>query len=160
MKGISEFSFRIKLTPKRSLIAILVASVLAFISTKCEIPKEDILKLYNEIKKILPIPISGNEFLNELDNQLNQRIINDPKLLEYKVRREVDESIRNYELEEERNRVINMKNKNILEEINKGKYDRLQKLILENAIYYEFPDGTMGIRGAWVAPDPREVPLE
>jgi hypothetical protein len=99
MKGISEFSFRIKLTPKRSLIAILVASVLAFISTKCEIPKEDILKLYNEIKKILPIPISGNEFLNELDNQLNQRIINDPKLSEYKVRREVDEAIRNYERE-------------------------------------------------------------
>jgi hypothetical protein len=160
MKGISEFSFRIKLTPKRSLIAVLVASVLAFISTKCEIPKEDILKLYNEIKKILPIPISGNEFLNELDNQLNQRIINDPKLLEYKVRREVDESIRNYELEEQRNRVINMKNKNILEEINKGKYDSLQKLILENAIYYEFPDGTMGIRGAWVTPDPREIPLE
>jgi hypothetical protein len=99
MKEISEFSFKIKLTPKRSLIAVLVASVLAFISTKCEIPKEDILKLYNEIKKVLPIPISGNEFLNELDNQLNQRIINDPKLLEYKVRREVDESIRNYERE-------------------------------------------------------------
>ena len=160
MKGISDFSFKIRLTPKRSLIAVLVASVLAFISTKCEIPKEDILKLYNEIKKVLPIPISGNEFLNELDNQLNQRIINDPKLSEYKVRREVDEAIRNYELEEQRNRVINMKNKNILEEINKGKYDRLQKLILENAIYYEFPDGTMGIRGAWVTPDPREIPLE
>ena len=53
-----------------------------------------------------------------------------------------------------------MKNKNILEEINKDKYDKLQKLIVENAIYYEFSDGTMGIRGAWVAPDPREMPLE
>jgi hypothetical protein len=83
------------LTPKRSLIAVLVASVLAFISTKCEIPKEDILKLYNEIRKILPI--GKNEFLNEFDNQLNQRIINDPKLLEYKVRREVDGAIRDYE---------------------------------------------------------------
>lgn len=99
MKGIFEFSFKIKLTPKRSLIAILAASILAFISTKCEIPKEDLLKLYNEIRKVLPIPISGNEFLNEFDNQLNQRIINDPKLLDYKVRREVDEAIRNYERE-------------------------------------------------------------
>jgi hypothetical protein len=95
MKGTSEFSFKIRLTPKRSLIAVLVASILAFISTKCEIPKEDILKLYNEIRKILPI--SKNEFLNEFDNQLNERIINDPRLLEYKVRREVDEAIRDYE---------------------------------------------------------------
>ena len=48
----------------------------------------------------------------------------------------------------------------ILEEINRPKYDKLQKLIVENAVYYEFADGTMGIRGPWVAPDPREVPLE
>jgi hypothetical protein len=95
MKETSEFSFKMRLTPKRSLIAVLVASILAFISTKCEIPKEDILKLYNEIRKILPI--GKNEFLNEFDNQLNQRIINDPKLLEYKVRREVDGAIRDYE---------------------------------------------------------------
>jgi hypothetical protein len=95
MKGISEISFKIRLTPKRSLIAVLVASVLAFISTKCEIPKEDILKLYNEIRKILPI--GKNEFLNEFDNQLNERINNDPRLLEYKVRREVDGAIRDYE---------------------------------------------------------------
>jgi hypothetical protein len=95
MKETSEFSFKIRLTPKRSLIAILVASILAFISTKCEIPKEDILKLYNEIRKILPI--GKNEFLKEFDNQLNERIINDPKLLEYKVRREVDGAIKDYE---------------------------------------------------------------
>jgi hypothetical protein len=53
-----------------------------------------------------------------------------------------------------------MRNQNILEEINKPKYDNLQKLIVKNAIYYEFADGTMGIRGAWVAPDPREIPFE
>jgi hypothetical protein len=95
MKGISEISFKIRLTPKRSLIAVLVASILAFISTKCEIPKENLLKLYNEIRKVLPI--GKNEFLKEFDNQLNERIINDPKLLEYKVRREVDGAIRDYE---------------------------------------------------------------
>jgi hypothetical protein len=95
MKGISKFSFKVRLTPKRSIIAVLVASFLAFIATKCEIPKEDILKLYNEIRKIFPI--GKNEFLKEFDNQLNERIINDPKLLEYKVRREVDGAIKDYE---------------------------------------------------------------
>jgi hypothetical protein len=95
MKGIFDFSFKVRLTPKRSLIAVLVASVLAFISTKCEIPKEDILKLYNEIRKILPI--GKNEFLREFDNQLNERINKDPRLLEYKIRREVDGAIRDYE---------------------------------------------------------------
>jgi len=95
MKGISDFSFKVRLTPKRSLIAVLVASILAFISTKCEIPKEDILKLYNEIRKILPI--GKNEFLREFDNQLNERINNDPRLLEYKIRREVDGAIKDYE---------------------------------------------------------------
>jgi hypothetical protein len=158
MKKISEFSFKVRLTPKRSLIAIAVASSLAFLTTQCNLQKEDILKLYNKIRKILPI--GRNEFLREFDNQLNERIIKDPKLLDYKVRGEVDYAIYNYEREEQKNRTINMKNKNILEEINKDKYNQLQKLIVENAVYYEFADGTMGIRSAWVDPDPREVDLE
>jgi hypothetical protein len=95
MKGIPEFSFKVRLTPKRSLIAVLVASSLAFISTRCEISKEDILKLYNEIRKVFPV--DKNEFLREFDNQLNEKINNNPKLLEYKVRREVDGAIWDYE---------------------------------------------------------------
>jgi hypothetical protein len=95
MKETSEFSFKIKLTPKRTLIGLLVASGLAFLITKCEIPKEDILKLYNEIRRVLPI--GGEGFLRDLDDELNRRIINDPKLLEYKVRGEVDRAIRDYE---------------------------------------------------------------
>jgi hypothetical protein len=95
MKETSEFSFKIRLTPKRTLIGLLVASGLAFLITKCEIPKEDILKLYNEIRRVLPI--GGEGFLRDLDDELNRRIINDPKLLEYKVRGEVDRAIRDYE---------------------------------------------------------------
>ena len=158
MKGISEFSFKVKLTPKRSIIAVVVGTLLVSL-TQCGVSQKDLLRYYNEIRKFIPWNLS-NEILNEIDNQLNQRINNDPELLKQKITSEVDGAIRNYEIEEERNRVINMKNQNILEEINKGKYDRLQKLILENAIYYEFPDGTMGIRGAWVTPDRREIPLE
>jgi anaerobic ribonucleoside-triphosphate reductase len=98
--------------------------------------------------------------IDEFDNQLNQRINEDPELLQQKIENEVDYAIIAYEIEEQRNRAINMRNQNILEEINKPKYDNLQKLIVKNAIYYEFADGTMGIRGAWVAPDPREIPFE
>jgi hypothetical protein len=158
MKGISEISFKFKINPKKSLIGILVTSGLVFLITKCEIPKEDVLKLYNEIRRILPI--GGEGFLRDLDDELNRKIIQDPKLLEYKVNREVDGAIRQYEREERTNRQINMKNQNILEEINKSKYNDLQRLIIENAVYYEFEDGTMGIRGSWVPPDPREIPYK
>jgi hypothetical protein len=153
-----DFLFTVKLTPKRSIIALVIGTLLATL-TQCGVSEKDLLKYYNEIRKYIPWNLS-NEILNEIDNQLNQRINNDPELLKQKIQTEVDSAIRNYELEEQKNRVVNMKNKNILEEINKDKYDKLQKLIVENAVYYEFADGTMGIRGAWVAPDPREIPLE
>lgn len=159
MKEIPEFGFKIRITPKRSLIAILIASSLAFLTTKCGMSKQDVLKYYNELRKLIKWDLPDS-IIDDIDNELNDKINNDPELLRQKIQTEVDGAIRNYELEEERNRVINMKNKNILEEINKDKYDKLQKLIVENAIYYEFADGTMGIRGAWVAPDPREIPLE
>ena len=159
MKEIPEFGFKIRITPKRSLIAILIASSLAFLTTKCGISKQDVLKYYNELRKLIKWDLPDS-IIDDIDDELNDKINNDPELLRQKIQTEVDSAIRNYELEEERNRVINMKNKNILEEINKDKYDKLQKLIVENAVYYEFADGTMGIRGAWVAPDPREIPLE
>jgi hypothetical protein len=159
MKEIPEFSFKLRLTPKRSIITIIVASLLAFMTTKCGISKQDFLRYYNEFRKLIKWDLPDS-IIDEFDNQLNRRIIEDPELLKEKIRTEVDYAIITYEIEERKNRVINMKNKNILEEINKPKYDALQKLILENAVYYEFPDGTMGIRGAWVAPDPREMPLE
>jgi hypothetical protein len=159
MKEIPEFSFKLRLTPKRSIITIIVASLLAFMTTKCGISKQDFLRYYNEFRKLIKWDLPDS-LIDEIDNQLNQQINNDPELLKEKIRTEVDYAIINYEIEERKTRVINMKNKNILEEINKPKYDALQKLIVENAVYYEFPDGTMGIRGAWVAPDPREMPLE
>ena len=160
MKALPEFSFKIRLTPKRSIISIIVASILVFITTKCEISKEDILKFYNELRRVVKLDfIDKNEILKEFDNQLNEKINRTPELLDYKIKRELDYALIDYENQEKKSRVVNMKNKNILEEINKPKYDELQRLIIENAVYYEFADGTMGIRGAWVTPDPREMQL-
>ena len=160
MKALPEFSFKIRLTPKRSIISIVVASILVFITTKCEISKEDVLKFYNELRRVVKLDfIDKNEILKEFDNQLNEKINRTPELLDYKIKRELDYALIDYENQEKKSRVVNMKNKNILEEINKPKYDELQRLIIENAVYYEFADGTMGIRGAWVTPDPREIQL-
>jgi hypothetical protein len=160
MKALPEFSFKIRLTPKRSIISIVVASILVFITTKFEISKEDILKFYNELRRVVKLDfINKNEILKEFDNQLNEKINRTPELLDYKIKRELDYALIDYENQEKKSRVVNMKNKNILEEINKPKYDELQRLIIENAVYYEFADGALGIRGAWVAPDPREIQL-
>ena len=151
--------FNLKISRKASIVAVAVASFLAFLTVKCDFSEKDILKYYNELRKLIKWDLPNN-IIDEFDNQLNQRINKDPELLQQKIENEVDYAIIAYEIEEQRNRAINMRNKNILEEINKPKYDKLQKLIVENAIYYEFADGTMGIRGAWVAPDPREIPFE
>lgn len=151
--------FNLKLSRKTSIVAVVIASLLAFLTVKCNISETDVLKYYNELRKLMKWDLPNN-VIDEIDNQLNRRINQNPELLKQKIRTEVDGAISKYEIEEQRNRTINMRNKNILEEINKPKYDKLQKLIVENAIYYEFADGTMGIRGAWVASDPREIPFE
>jgi len=151
--------FNLKISRKASIVAVAVASFLAFLTVKCDFSEKDVLKYYNELRKLIKWDLPDT-MVDEFDNQLNQRINEDPELLQQKIENEVDYAIISYEIEEHRSRMINMRNQNILEEINKPKYDKLQKLIVENAIYYEFADGTMGIRGAWVAPDPREIPFE
>jgi hypothetical protein len=161
MKIMPDFLFSFRLTPRRTFIGFLIVSFLSLLSTKCGISQEDILKLYNDIRRVVGNSLpSENEIIKEIDRQLNEKINRNPELLDYKIRGEVDSAIKLYEREENKSTEINMKNENILKEINKSKYDRMQKLILENAVYYEFEDGTMGIRGAWVAPDPREIDLE
>jgi pyruvate carboxylase len=150
--------FNLKISKNASIVAVAIASLLAFLMVKCDISEKDVLKYYNELRKLIKWDLPDS-MIDEFDNQLNNLINRDPELLRKKIKNEVDYAIINYEIEEQRSRMINMRNQNILEEINKPKYDKLQKLIVQNAIYYEFADGTMGIRGAWVAPDPREIPL-
>jgi hypothetical protein len=151
--------FNLKISKNASIVAVAIASFLAFLTVKCDFSEKDVLKYYNEIRKLIKWDLPDS-MIDEFDNQLNNLINRDPELLRQKIENEVDYAIINYEIEEQRSRMINMRNQNILEEINKPKYDKLQKLIVQNAIYYEFADGTMGIRGAWVAPDPREIPFE
>lgn len=154
-----QFLFSFRLTPKRSLIAVMIASALTFITVRCGVSQEDLLKIYNEIRKGIKFDLpDANNIFDEIDRQLNERINRDPELLDFKIRGEVNDAIWEYEKWERDNYKPNMTNETILEEIKSPKYSETQRQILKDAIYYEFKDGTMGIRGAWVPPDSREIP--
>jgi hypothetical protein len=93
-----DFLFSLRLTPKRSLIAVLIAATMTFLTVRCGISQEDVLKFYNEIRKSIKFDLPNeNNILNEIDNQLNEKINRDPKLLDYKIQREVDDAIQKYE---------------------------------------------------------------
>lgn len=94
----TKFLFSFRLDPKRSLVAVLVASTLTFLVVKCGFNEKDILKIYNEIRKgiIFDLP-DENNIINEIDRQLNERMNKDPELLDFKVRGEVDDAIWRYQ---------------------------------------------------------------
>jgi hypothetical protein len=89
-------------------------------------------------KKKVPVP-----------TELNDYIIKTPKLLERRIQRNVDNAIEDYEKEERRLYKPNMKNEEILKEIEKPKYTETQRQIIKDAVYYECSDGTMGIHAIW-----------
>lgn len=94
----SNFLFTVRLTPKRSLIAVVVGSLLTFLTARCGVSQEDFLRFYNEIRKGIKFDLlNENNIINEFDRQLNDRINKDPKLLEHKVRSEVTDAIARYE---------------------------------------------------------------
>lgn len=94
----SNFLFSVRLTPKRSLIAVVVGSLLTFLTVRCGVSQEDFLRFYNEIRKGIKFDLPNEDnIINEFDRQLNDRINKDPKLLEHKVRSEVTDAIEQYE---------------------------------------------------------------
>ena len=108
--------------------------------------------------KIDPNWLHNNPISREIKDQINRKINTDPELLNYKVKRDVDRAIARYEKQIQR--PITMKEKTIIEAAKN--YGATQKLIIENAIYYEIPNNsvlgnTMGIRGAWTEPVEGEI---
>ena len=139
-----------------AIIGVLLIGVVGTLSKCTRIPQDIIYRVIDNIqRRIAP------------GSKLNDYFIRDPHLLDLRVKGDMDNAIRNYEKWEKKHRTINMKNKNILKEIQKSKYTDTQRAIVENAVYYEFaPDTskaqdllgpTMGIRSYWVSPDPREI---
>lgn len=146
-----NFQFGNRRPDKKQLIilsAVLSISIALF-SQCSKIPENNIWDLIDQIqRKYFP-----GSIVNELIRQ-------DPDKLDRRIDRDVTSAILQYEKWERKNRKINMTNENILKEIKKSKYNQFQKIIVEDAIYYEFPPdgskaqeslgGTMGIRAVWV----------
>lgn len=85
---------------------------------------------------------------------VNKFVIKDPKKLQRRITRDVDRAINDYEnYESSLPKKINMKNEEILEEVETDKYTESQRRLLQNAIYYECPGGVIGIRSGWVERD-------
>lgn len=142
---------------KKTIVAAIVFSIIGILVLNFGVKEEFIIKLYSEIQRIWGKKLP--KINDDLDEIMKEKIRNDPKLLDYHVRREVDWAIREYNRKNEENTVINMKNKDILNLIESPEYSDTQRQIIKDAVYYEFADGTIGIRGIWVSPDPREIPL-
>jgi hypothetical protein len=136
-----------------AIVTIVVSGTVGLFSQCTKIPEE---KLWNSIIDYNRI-FKGKFFPQDINDYIN----NDPSLLKIKIEREVTSAINDYEKWELKNRKINMKNPTILREIKKTKYSDNQRIIVENAIYYELPPdgsyvqsllgGEMGIRGSWVS---------
>lgn len=154
-----EFILLAKIPNRSAIIVFVVAALIAALVVKCQIERESILETYIEIRKHLPknkLP----PHLRDVDDYFNRKINNRPNLLKKKIQSDVDEATKAYEKQERNNYKPRMTNKNILEYA--SKLPCPQRLVLESAIYYELPDGSMGIRGAWTNAhlDEMQLPLE
>lgn len=88
------------------------------------------------------------------DNPIQDEILNNPELLKERIKGDVDAALRNYERWES-SIPPRMTNKTILDGLRSPRFSDTQRLIVKDAIYYECPEGVMGIRGAWVDKDPQ-----
>ncbi len=146
MRQIPKFSFAVRLTPIRSIAAVAVTFLLAFFTTKCGLSEEEFLKTYNELRKIVNLGKLNNKTINEIDNQLNQKINSNPKLLDYKIKSEIDNAINN--VTPEYDRIIESK---------KNTYRYIEERINEETCYSEeckSLGGPMRICSPWISDCP------
>jgi hypothetical protein len=156
---IPEFRLLTRIPNRSAIIAFVIASLIAGIVVKCQVEREEILKTYIEIRKHLP-KAKLPPHLRDIDTYLNKEINSRPALLNKKIKSDVDDAIAEYERQEQAACKPRMTNETILAYARTLSYP--QRFVLEDAIYYELPDGSMGIRGAWTNAHPGEMtsPLE
>ena len=139
-----NFQFGKKKPDNKSIIivSLVVTALISTLSQCTHINQNSLWDLFDEVqRKFFPQTI------------FNELVIKDPEKLDRRVRRDVDRAIGEYE-EWERSLPPRMTNKTILKEMEDPKYSETQRLVVRDAIYYECPEGVMGIRGAWVDKDP------
>jgi hypothetical protein len=147
-----KFNFQFGNKPKTiwdyAFWSIVLFSLIGFLSTKFKVGQDVIWQWLDQIQRELV-----KKHLLPQDNIINDFTIKTPQFLNRRIKNDVDAAIRDYEASIPP-KTPRMKNKDILTEIEKLKYTNNQRIIVKDAIYYECPNGVMGIRGAWVEKDP------
>jgi len=148
---------KINLFGHRSIITIIIGSVLGWIlfslaKQNIEIEEGLIYKIYDEIRRLINLELPDeNKIFTEIKEDLNRRIIEDPELLKHRIKADVTYAISDYKRKLPKKKVNN---------INRDIYKNLggnERKTVKNGVYYEFDDGSIGIRGVWV--DPPEKPI-
>lgn len=151
---------KINLFGHRSIITIIVGSVIGWIifslaKQNIEIKEGMIYKIYDEIRRLINLELPDeNKIFTEIKDDLNRRIISDPELLKHRVKADVSYAISEYKRKLPKERVKN---------INRDSYKNLggtERKIVKDGVYYEFEDGSIGIRGSWVEPPEKPVLIE
>ena len=140
-----KFSFgkKSKTITQWVIITIVLTSLVSGLHKCTGISEVKLWDLIDEIQRELiknkvPVPDELNEYIIKTPERLNRRVI-----------RDVNNAIENYERGEKRLYKPNMTNKEILKEIEKPKYSETQRQIIKDAVYYECPNGAMGIHAVW-----------
>ncbi len=152
MKRLPNFSFAAKVAPRSMVIGAIVILVLTLLTVRWKINEEDALERYLELRQGINGEKKG-KLWNEMDDKLNRRILANERLLKKKISLSIDKAIKDYVCQEKS--LVTMTSPAVLEEAKR--LGGTQRLILEQAIYYELSDGSMGIRGAWTKPWPNEI---
>lgn len=92
---------KINLFGRKSIASAIIASIILWLTLNlkgCGITESDIWKFYYEVQKFIKWDLPNeNDLLKEIRDQMNRRIIEDPELLDYRVKRQVDDAINEYE---------------------------------------------------------------
>jgi hypothetical protein len=123
-------------------VSIVTSGLIAVLSQCTGIQENSLWDLFDQIqRKFFPQTI------------FNELIIKDPEKLNRRIQRDVDHAIREYEGWES-SLPPRMTNKTILDGLKSSRFSEGQRILVKDAIYYECPEGVMGIRGVWVDKDP------
>jgi hypothetical protein len=124
-----------------AVIASIFTSLVAGLHQCTNVSEDKIYDLVDELQR--------NKTHNKKLSEINQYIIKTPKLLNRRVHRDIDGAVEKYKIQEKNIYKPSMKNKDIINEIESEKYTPEQRTIINDAVYYECSDGTMGIHAVW-----------
>jgi hypothetical protein len=148
---------------KKAVVATIIGTFLGWLiftlgRQNINVSERMILKWYDEIRRLINLELDDeNPIFTEIKDDLNRRIINDEELLKHRVRADVTYALSEYRRAERYMPKPPPNNKN------KETYEKLvgtERVIVEDAEYYEYKDGSMGIRGVWVQPPEKPLLIE